>query len=194
MRKWRFLPCKRCGRKEVEFRPRKHICVECEGHQTRVCDGCMEEKHISKFSGNHGICHSCRYKAGSEYAKQAAKARHHRLKALVFAAYGEKCACCGEHRKSMLCLDHINNDGAEHRRSLTIKWTGAWVNKNISGTNVYADVVKRGFPKDFQILCCNCNMSKARNGGICEHRSEGVTTIPQGSREKSPEAHSTHKG
>lgn len=191
MRKWRFLPCSRCGRDNVEFRPRRRTCIECEGAETRVCDACMEAKHVSKFSGKHSICHVCRYKAGAEYAKSAARARHFRLQAMVFAAYGRSCACCGESRKSMLCLDHINNDGAKHRREMTSKWNGAWANKNISGTSVYADVVKRGFPAGFQILCANCNTSKARNGGVCEHKSEGVTTIPEGSRAKSPEAHST---
>jgi len=78
----------------------------------------------------------------------------------------------------MLQLDHIANDGAKHRRKLTKHWKSKWNGKNIGGTHVYADVVKRGFPSGFQILCANCNTSKQRNGGICEHLSEGATTIP----------------
>jgi hypothetical protein len=35
----------------------------------------------------------------------------------VIAAYGGRCACCGEFERDFLTLDHVNNDGAEHRRS-----------------------------------------------------------------------------
>jgi hypothetical protein len=78
-------------------------------------------------------------------------------------AYGGwVCACCsfdGTHLHSMMSLDHINNDGAAHIRSLGGRGNGV----------VWRDLVRRGFPEGFQVLCMNCNFSKKLNGGVCEH-------------------------
>lgn len=199
------LPCRKCGRKrgEVEFRHRRRYCVECEDAPTQVCKGCGEEKPRSAFHKSrkrHGLrhlCTKCRYVKEREINLRSAKRRHRELQEKVFQAYGGKCACCGEHRRTMLTIDHVNNDGAEHRRQLSKSYKShKWRDANLGGTKVYADIVKRGFPDDFQLLCANCNASKARNGGVCEHQSEGATTIPQGSRAKRPEAPNTphHNG
>lgn len=105
-----------------------------------------------------------------------------RVRREVFAAYGGyKCACCGETEPLFLSIDHVNNDGAKMRREKL--YSG-------SGTGFYLWLFKNGFPKGFQVLCMNCQIGKHRNGGVCPHHSEGVTTIPKGSRAKRPEAHS----
>ena len=76
----------------------------------------------------------------------------------IFTHYsGEqpKCAKCGFSDMRALCLDHIKNDGAQHRKSL--------VKNSHRGGNavaVYLDVKKRGFPEGYQILCHNCNRIK----------------------------------
>ena len=88
----------------------------------------------------------------------------------------------------MLCVDHVNNDGAAHRKSISAKWKNAWANKNIGGTRIYSEIVKAGFPNTFQLLCANCNTSKARNGGVCEHLTEGATTREQSRTAKRLEA------
>lgn len=79
------------------------------------------------------------------------------LKYEIFSHYsGEQptCAKCGFADIRALCLDHINNDGAEHRRSLSPKGRGG------TSTTVYQDLKKRRFPLGYQILCCNCNRIK----------------------------------
>ena len=87
-----------------------------------------------------------------------------RIKESVFVAYGGyKCACCGETEKSFLTIDHINNDGANHRRSITGK-------RHSAGYHTYIWIVKNGFPKGFQVLCMNCNHGKRMNNGICPHQ------------------------
>lgn len=83
----------------------------------------------------------------------------------------------------MLTLDHINEDGAAHRNHLN----------NGKGRAMSVDMYRRlrdaGFPSDMQVLCYNCNISKHRNGGICEHKLRaGSEAIPKGSRVKRPEA------
>lgn len=106
---------------------------------------------------------------------------------LVFAHYGEVCACCGESERMFLSIDHINNDGAEHRRSLK-----GQIGKG--GSSFFDWLVRKNFPSGFQTLCRNCNWGKHVNGGTCPHQStEGSTTIPKGSRGKRPEARGTHE-
>jgi len=68
-----------------------------------------------------------------------------RIKRIVFAEYGNKCACCLEETAAFLTLDHINNDG-----------------KNVSGARLYRQVRREGFPKDrYRLLCWNCNCGRA---------------------------------
>ena len=81
---------------------------------------------------------------------------------LVINEYGGKCVCCGESEPKFLALDHINNDGAEHRRSI---FTGRY-----KGGNIVNWIIKNNYPKDIlQILCHNCNMSKG-HWGYCPHK------------------------
>ena len=64
-----------------------------------------------------------------------------------------KCACCGESNLGFLTIDHIDDNGAEHRRSISKSgrrcgWgLNQWLRRN-------------NYPKGFQILCFNCNCGK----------------------------------
>lgn len=111
-----------------------------------------------------GICQSCKEPRLEDYALCAAcedrrLARCKRLRAAeqerILDAYGHACACCGERERLFLTVDHVNNDGAEHR-------------KTFNG-DLYKWLIRQGFPDGFQILCFNCNMGKYRNGGVCPH-------------------------
>jgi hypothetical protein len=85
-----------------------------------------------------------------------------RTRDAVFAAYGGYiCVCCGETEPKFLSIDHINNDGAEERRS------GAYAS---SGSAFYTWLRKNAFPAGYQVLCMNCQVGKHRNGGICPHQ------------------------
>lgn len=83
------------------------------------------------------------------------------LRAEMIAAYGGRCACCGESNPIFLDLDHIYNDGKADRK----------IRGNSQRLIVWLQ--KNEWPRDrYQILCCNCNQGKARNGGICPHKIE----------------------
>lgn len=82
------------------------------------------------------------------------------LRLQILNVYGNKCACCGETEEKFLALDHVNNDGAQHRKRLSNSNAG-------SSVKVYADVKRQGFPSTFQLLCHNCNFAKSRGG--CPH-------------------------
>jgi hypothetical protein len=95
-----------------------------------------------------------------------------RLRCLI--AYGgnpPKCACCGESIVGFLSLDHVNNNGAAHRKLL------AGENQCPSAI-FYRKLIKLGFPTDppLIVLCFNCNMGRQRNGGICPHKGHKQST------------------
>lgn len=58
------------------------------------------------------------------------------------------CAHCGEEDLDVLCIDHINNDGAKHRQTAGL------------GINLYAWLKRNNYPKGLQVLCANCNLKK----------------------------------
>ena len=81
------------------------------------------------------------------------------LKLEVFTHYSKgkpKCNHCGYDDIRALCLDHINNDGAEQRRKIRPK------SKHRGGNaiDVYINAKRNKFPKDLQVLCSNCNRIK----------------------------------
>lgn len=84
--------------------------------------------------------------------------RNARLKKQVMDAYGNKCACCGEDAPGFLTIDHVNNDGNDHR-------------KRVHGDKIYAEIIREEYPAKYQILCWNCNVGRHHNGGVCPHKS-----------------------
>lgn len=91
--------------------------------------------------------------------------RNRRIKDAVFAAYGGyKCNCCKETEESFLSIDHINNDGAKWRR----EQLGSRLK---TGHHTYSWLVRHNFPGGYQVLCMNCQIGKAKNGGVCPHQA-----------------------
>lgn len=117
---------------------------------------------IRKNGYLHRRCHEC-YKAVQRRAVGAwNKKERLRCRALVLDSYGGRCECCAESNYGFLSIDHINNDGKEHRKEIR------------NGIGIYYWLVKREFPRDgrFRILCYNCNLGRAHHGGTCPHVSE----------------------
>lgn len=87
------------------------------------------------------------------------------LKLEMIVAYGGGCACCGEMAYEFLTLDHVNRDGAQHRRTVG------------STKQVYMDLKRRGWPKDgYRLLCMNCNFA-TRYGDPCPHELEALAAV-----------------
>lgn len=82
------------------------------------------------------------------------------LRKLALQAYGRSCACCGETMDEFLTIDHMDNDGAAHRRTLKTQGAGIW--RWLRDNN---------YPPRFQTLCMNCNFGKHKNGGVCPHQT-----------------------
>jgi|ERR1039458_4748441 hypothetical protein len=83
-----------------------------------------------------------------------------KIKKEVVAAYGGRCACCGESELSFLTIDHVHNNGAELRR-----------NGEPFGEKLRLKLRKQGYPTDYQILCMNCNWAKGMYGE-CPHQAK----------------------
>jgi len=78
-----------------------------------------------------------------------------KLEALRHYSAGEPlCSFCGVTDIDCLCLDHIQNNGAAHRKELGVG------SRSSNGVNMYAAVKREGFPVGLQVLCANCNMKK----------------------------------
>jgi len=83
-----------------------------------------------------------------------------KIRKTVLEHYGgapPSCACCGESETNFLAMDHMNGGGKQH-----LKEIGG------GGANFYFWLKKNGYPKEFQVLCHNCNFAKGHYGN-CPH-------------------------
>lgn len=144
-----FQTCEVCAirtrknrRKTLEKRLANNKCIQCGS------DNLVTKRH----------CEECRQKH-----QQSAVKNYWILRDEIFENYGGYvCTCCGETEKIFLTIDHINNDGAKHR-------------KEIGSSNLYRWLRDNKYPEGFQVLCMNCQWGK-RNcyGGVCPHQSKGT--------------------
>jgi hypothetical protein len=157
--------------------------------ETKTCTKCGLIKPKSEF--RFGQCRACSNARMAEYrknrmspqAKASVKEKRKRYrnrnrpilnekakvwrlenKQKAFDAYGGRICCwCCENDFDTLTIDHINNDGAKHRKEVF----GAIRNvRSGSSGSLYLWMKKNNYPPGFQVLCANCNTAKAINGGI----------------------------
>lgn len=96
---------------------------------------------------------------GHERHKEHCLSSYYRLQHETIMAYGGyECKCCGETNPLFLSIDHVDNNGTEHRKSF-----------QSHGTGLYRWLKQHGYPEGFQVLCMNCNFGKRRNYGVCPH-------------------------
>ena len=130
---------------------------------TKLCLLCFKEldnsrKNSSKFCG---MVRRSRWRRISELGynekqNERTKEYQRKVKEIVYETYGNKCACCGEVERLFLSIDHVNNDGSKE--------------KSRNPYSIYLKIIRLSFPKDYQLLCMNCNHGKSRNKGICPHK------------------------
>lgn len=165
----------------IECRVCKKLAPKADGASGRICRKCnleyMRQYHAANKTALR-LKEKARWqkrKNDPEYmAKNRKRGREYwqKLRHEAMMAYGGyRCKCCGETEPTFLSLDHINNDGAEHRRSL-----GYAQNGKGASSQIWKWLRDHGYPKGFQVLCMNCNHSKARNGGVCAHKAPQTNT------------------
>lgn len=157
--------CAACGETNPAFLSVDHISNDGAQHRRITGNGHRLYRWLRKNDfpqeGFQLLCANCnwrKYTSGQSGEKTYIKAWYAALRLETFAAYGGKCACCGEPHTDVLTIDHMNNDGAQHRREI-----GA-------GSALYSWLRKQGFPQDgFQLLCFNCNRARFYYG-VCPHQ------------------------
>lgn len=162
-------PCNRISRTaHRNARRAAGLCIRCgtpNDRETSLCSSCYADHcdGVAKRAASRpcacgnptrapydGRCPQC--------LAQKVRERNKLLKQKVYDHYGHSCSCCGETSPAFLTIDHVNNDGWEHR-------------KTVAPAQLYGWLVRNGFPADFQILCYNCNCGRYRNGGTCPHKA-----------------------
>ncbi len=114
-----------------------------------------DEKHRrDKLGDKHRQYKRGEYQKNKEYNQQKARENRikNRLSCITHYSNGKMiCSCCKCNDYDFLIIDHINNDGAEHR-------------KTVSSGSLYSWLKTNNFPKGFQVLCYNCNSVKGHYG------------------------------
>lgn len=154
------------------------FCGDYAAIGRQFCNSCHQKNKQSKERYiSQGLCISCGQAKDTElrvcsvcHEKQKAIKRQFTkdLRDKVFEGYGGyKCNCCGESNPHFLQIDHVYNDGNKHRKKIG------------SGNAFYRDIIEKGFPDCFQVLCSNCNWGKRING-VCPHKWECSKPTPTG--------------
>lgn len=150
--------CKDCCNEELRER---------YGNDLEYREKIMEKNRIAvaKYRAKEGfIPWYKRSQENLETQREHAKKSRQKDRYIVIEHYSNgtmKCICCGENHYDFLTIDHMNNDGANQKRE-----------NKLAGNNMYKWLINNGFPKEYQVLCMNCNWSKRLNGGKCIHMIE----------------------
>lgn len=178
--------CTKCGevKPRSEFhRKRKNSlnsrCKQCKAAQrkSRSAEINKVRRERSKLLQAQGICVSCGKNPINstrsvhkclpclEYFREVDGRVRKKAKDALFDIYGGRvCNCCGVTEEKFLGFDHVNDDGAEHRRA-------AGVGSDL--VSLHRSLEKQGFPPMLQVLWHNCNHGKYLNGGVCPHEEVG---------------------
>lgn len=159
--------CIVCGESHPAFLSVDHMNNDGAEHRQNTGNGRRFYQWLRKNNfpqeGFQLLCANCNWRKyvslkGSE--KTYHRHWYTKLRQEIIDAYQGVCSCCGEDRPEVLTIDHVHNDGAEHRREI-----------GHGGANLYAWLHKQGFPQDgrFALLCFNCNIAK-QHYGVCPHQ------------------------
>ena len=138
--------CVLCG-EENKLRTKRHVQ---DKRQRGECVHCSE-KAVTGLGTRRPFCEKHRALHKKAVCKNARE-----VKETLFGHYGGSvCAWpdCGSTDLDVLSLDHINDNGADERRSLAIVG---------GGQNFYRWLKKQGYPPGYQVLCMN-HQYKKRN-------------------------------
>lgn len=109
-----------------------------------LCMNCNKGKYL-----NSGICPHKELK--EKKISNRFQSYKIRLREKIFAHYGRECVNCKESNIIFLSVDHINEDGYSHRKSI-----------GNSSASLHEFLKKNNFPEGYQILCHSCNLKKYR--------------------------------
>ena len=152
-----------------------------------LCNKCQREKYQNdpEYRASH-LAAATKYRKSEKHRKkryteayrqkdrlkQKLKSRRVKTEVIAHYSHGEmKCAKCPYCNIKALTIDHIDNDGAEHRRELQQEGVH----------NFYLWLRRNNYPEGFQVLCMNCQWEKRWDEGDLEN-SCATWTHPNNTR------------
>jgi len=162
--------CKRCGETMIDFLNMDHIIPRKEhGHSMAFGSDRLQKWLLRKKfpPGYQILCWTCNMikqfeirenKLSQKPERITERERKKRLKIEVFSHYSNgkpRCNCCSFSKLEGLSIDHIRPNELRHDEGLRSHRLYLWLKKN-------------NFPKEYQILCINCNSAKSNNE-CCPH-------------------------
>lgn len=180
--------CANCGESHREFLEIDHINGGGKEHKRTRTVSLYRWLQINGYpEGFQVLCSNCNIKKVKVAARIKGETgtpdqrkwyrKNQKRRTDIFAHYltdGEvKCSCCNESDTDVLCVDHINGDGGEHRKLI--------------GNTLYLWLKRNNYPPGFRILCHNCNQSLGSRG-YCPHNSSKQIEIPQPDPEHAKES------
>lgn len=116
-----------------------------EGFQV-LCFNCQLEKRIKNREDKGGSSIHENLPDISGHNNKYYRNMYNKIKMKVISHYCPTLTCvCGYNRVLALTIDHINNDGKSHRKMVS------------TGRSYYSWFIRNDYPKNYQILCMNCN-------------------------------------
>lgn len=154
-------------KKEIRAqRFRGGLCTQCMGsgkvpEGKSRCESCLEKLRIwslnrsPKQRKRKAIWMDKWRKSHHAEHLRARKSCRQKAKRRAVEGYGGKCNCCGEPNLCFLTIDHKHGDGAFHRRQMA-----KGKERTLDSYKFHVWLIRNKFPKEFQILCFNCNCAK----------------------------------
>ena len=174
------MKCRVCGEEKSTDR---FFCISpVKGWYRRECKDCVSARHkreadasriaLREYNRKYYRANKKKLdkrsrdwnKANPERRQQTYLSYYYRLQFEAIMKYGGyKCRWCGIDEPLVLALDHIENNGREHRRQIG----------SLGGHVLYKWLKDNNYPPGFQVLCMNCNHAKYRNKGILPKSLKG---------------------
>lgn len=127
--------------------------------QAYACKECRRQKIKTQYTNDPVVRERMR-------KRSLDSARRQRYETLSHYCGGEPyCQCCGEKELVFLTLDHVNDDGCEHRRTI-----------GNNGRSIHIWAKKNDYPNSLQVLCHNCNWAR-HVLGCCPHQMSSSKDI-----------------
>lgn len=172
--------CKKCAEtKPVE---QFELLNKEKGYRRGICDSCRADykREANERSKAELVQYRRQYhnrnrdkiiakvndwvKANPDRRRKNALAYYYRLQDQAIMAYGGyQCTWCGITEPLVLCIDHVDNNGRDHRKEIG----------SLGGHKLYKWLKDKDYPDGFQVLCMNCNHAKYRNGGTLPQSLQG---------------------
>ncbi len=152
--RWSCIECARQRRKKYTLNHSQFI--KQRSHDWYVNNKDRTNQNISEYrtKNKEGIKQKRKqnYLENRDIIKAKSKLYKDAIKLKVISIYTNgknQCVECHNEDITCLTLDHVNENGAEHRKQI-----------KLSGNGMYLWVIKNNYPKIFQVLCMNCNYRK----------------------------------